>query len=84
MQLKQAMVTTPLLAILDFALQFIVEIDACDMDIGAVFIQKDQPVSFLSKALRPQHQKLSIYEKEFLALTMVVERWRSYLQRQDS
>lgn len=55
MQLKQGMATTLVLAILDFALQFIVEIDACEMGIRAVFIQKDQHVSFLSKALGPQH-----------------------------
>jgi hypothetical protein len=37
-------------------------------------------VAFLSKALGPNHQRLSIYEKEFLALIMAVERWRPYLQ----
>jgi hypothetical protein len=35
----------------------------------------------LSKALGPAHSHLSIYDKEFLALIMAVERWRSYLQR---
>jgi hypothetical protein len=29
------------------------------------------------------HQKLSIYEKEFLALIMAVDKWRPYLQRQE-
>jgi hypothetical protein len=28
-----------------------------------------------------QHLSLSIYDKEFLALLMAVERWRPYLQR---
>lgn len=82
-QLKQAMVTAPVLAIPDFSQPFIVETDASDTGIGAVLIQRDQPVAFLSKALGPQHQKLSIYEKEFLALIMAVERWRTYLQRQE-
>ena len=80
-QLKQAMVTAPVLAIPDFSQPFIVETDASDIGIGTVLIQRDQPVAFLSKALGPQHQKLSIYEKEFLALIMAVERWRTYLQR---
>lgn len=44
---------------------------------------KDQPITFLRKALGPSYQKLSIYEKEFLALIMAVERWRPYLQRQE-
>lgn len=40
-------------------------------------------MAFLSKALGPKHKDLSIYEKEFLALIMAVEKWRSYLQRQE-
>jgi hypothetical protein len=61
----------------------VIETDACDMGIGAVLMQADQPIAFLSKALGPTHQKLSIYEKEFLSLIMAVERWRPYLQRQE-
>jgi hypothetical protein len=82
-QFKQAMVTTPVLALPDFSKQFIVETDACDGGIGAVLMQGDQPIAFLSKALTIQHQHLSIYEKEFLALIMAVEKWRQYLQHQE-
>ena len=46
-------------------------------------MQKGQPIAFLSKALGPTHKHMSIYEKEFLALIMGVERWRPYLQRQE-
>jgi hypothetical protein len=81
--LKQAMASTPVLALPDFTLPFEVETDASDSGVGAVLMQKGQPVAFLSKALGPSHQKLSIYEKEFLALIMAVERWRPYLQRQE-
>jgi hypothetical protein len=52
--------------------------------IGAVLMQKGQPVAFLSKALGPMHQHLSIYEKEFLALIMAVEKWRRYLEKRSS
>jgi hypothetical protein len=82
-QLKAAMVTAPVLAIPDFQQQFIIETDACDIGVGAVLMQGDQPIAFLSKALGITHQKLSIYEKEFLALIMAIERWRPYLQRQE-
>ena len=44
-------------------------------------MQDNRPIAFLSKALSPKHRALSIYEKEFLALIMAVERWRPYLQR---
>jgi hypothetical protein len=77
------MASTPVLALPDFTIPFIVETDASDGGVGAVLMQKDQPIAFLSKALGPVHQKMSIYEKEFLALIMAVERWRPYLQRQE-
>jgi hypothetical protein len=81
--LKQAMVSTSVLALLDFDVPFVEETDASDNGIGAILMQKDQPVSFLSKAPGPVHQKLPIYEKEFLALIMAVEKWQPYLQRQE-
>jgi hypothetical protein len=81
--LKTVMTTAPVLAITEFEQQFIVETDACDLGIGAVLMQKVRPIEFLSKALGPLHKKLSIYEKEFLALIMVVEKWHPYLQRQE-
>lgn len=46
-------------------------------------MQEGQPIAYLSKALGDKHKNLSIYEKEFLALIMVVEKWRPYLQRQE-
>jgi hypothetical protein len=46
-------------------------------------MQEGQPIAYLSKALGEKHRKLSIYEKEFLALIMAVEKWRPYLQRQE-
>jgi hypothetical protein len=81
--LKQLLVQAPVLAIPNFEEQFVIETDACDGGIGAVLMQRDKPVAFLSKALGPAHQRLSIYEKEFLALIMAVEKWRQYLQRQE-
>lgn len=77
------MMSTPVLAIPNFNVPFVVETDASDVGIGAVLMQGGQPVAFLSKALGPSHQKLSIYEKEFLALIMAVDKWRPYLQRQE-
>jgi len=44
-------------------------------------MQKDRPIAYLSKALGASHRAKSIYEKEFLALIMAVEKWRQYLLR---
>lgn len=38
------------------------------------------PLAFFSKALSPRSQGLSTYEKEYLAILVAVEQWRSYLQ----
>lgn len=48
---------------------------------GAVLMQEGQPLAFFSKALAPQHVKLSICEKELLAVVLVVENWHQYLER---
>ena len=77
--LKSAMMCTPVLALPNFTEPFTIETDACGDGIGAVLMQKGQPIAFLSKALGDKHKHLSLYEKEFLALIMAVERWRPYL-----
>lgn len=77
------MTTTPVLALPDFSEVFVVETDACDGGMGALLMQKSQHVAFLSKALSEQNKHLSIYEKEFLALILAVDKWRPYLQRQE-
>jgi len=82
-KLKTAMTKTAVLALPNFKLQFTVETDACAEGIGAILMQKGQPIAYLSKALGPRHKNLSIYEKEFLALIMAVKKWRPYLQLQE-
>jgi hypothetical protein len=81
--LKTAMSTTPVLALPNFSKQFIVETDALDMGLGAVLMQDDRPIAFLSKPLSANNKFLSIYKKYFLALIMAVDRWCPYLQRQE-
>ena len=46
-----------------------------------MLVQDGHPVAYLSKALGVRNQRMSIYEKEFLAVIMAVDKWRAYLQR---
>lgn len=62
--------------------QAICQIDASDIGIGAVLMQDQHPVAYLSKALGPKNQGLSVYEKECMDILLAVDRWRSYLQHQ--
>jgi hypothetical protein len=80
-KLKHAMTHTLVLALPRFDVAFVVETDACDEGIGAVLMQEDKLVAFRSRALGLKNIQLSIYEKEFFALIMAVDRWRPYLQR---
>jgi hypothetical protein len=80
-KLKQAMSTTPVLAFPNFSKEFIVETDACETGIGVVLSQEGHPITYFSKGLSTNNQKLSTYEKEFFVVLMVVDKWRSYLHK---
>jgi hypothetical protein len=81
LHLKTAMTNTPVLALPNFDLPFSIETDACDTGVGAVLTQRGHPIAYMSKALGIQNSKLSVYEKEFLAVIMAIDKWRQYLQR---
>lgn len=80
LQLKNAMTTAPISALPNFNLSFILETYASGVGIGVVLQQEVRPIAFLSKALCPKNQTLSIYEREFLVVLMAVQKWRGYLQ----
>jgi hypothetical protein len=71
--LKSALVSAPVLGLPDFTCPFVVETDASDLGIGAVLLQKEHPIAFVSKSLGPRNQGLSTYEKEYMAILLAVE-----------
>ncbi|GJZ09114.1 transposon ty3-G gag-pol polyprotein [Tanacetum coccineum] len=77
--LKQAMISALVLKLPDFTKEFIIKIYALGGGIGAVLLQEGHPIAFLSKTLSAKHQLMSTYEKEFLAVVVALEKWRSYL-----
>ena len=70
--LKAALTSAPVLALPDFTKPFTIETDASAVVMGAVLMQNNHPVAYLSKALGVKAQTLSTYEKECLALIMDV------------
>ncbi|CAL9030351.1 unnamed protein product [Prunus brigantina] len=77
--LKDALTTTPILALPDFTKDFVIECDASNGGIGAILSQDRHPIAYLSKALSPKHRSLSVYDKEMMAVVRAVEHWRPYL-----
>ena len=78
-QLKHALVHTPVLAMPDFDANFVVETDASDAAIGAVLMQHEQPVAFMSKALNSAQCNYHTTDHKLLAIVLVCKRWHPYL-----
>ncbi|KAD3069344.1 hypothetical protein E3N88_37224 [Mikania micrantha] len=78
-QLKQALVTTPVLTLPDFSQPFVIECDASGRGIGAVLMQHQKPIAFFSKGLSDRKLSKSVYDREMMALVLAVQHWRQYL-----
>jgi hypothetical protein len=77
--LKQAMTTTPILAMPNFNDSFTIETDASGDDIGAILSQQGRPIAFMSRGLGVTKQSWSTYAKEMLAIVEAIRLWRPYL-----
>ena len=83
--LKEKILTSPLLAFLDFAKPFLLEMDASKEGLGAVLSQKQDdgrfhPVTFSSHSLMPAERNYHSSKLEFLALKWgIMEHFRKYL-----
>ena len=77
--LKEAMTTTPTLAMPNFQQPFTIETDAAIDGIRAVLTQNNKPIAFMSKALGQSKISWSIYAKEMLAIQQSIRMWRPYL-----
>lgn len=75
------MITTLVLTLPDFTQSFSVETNACDTGTGAVLMQHGHPTALLGRALGVNNRRLTLYEKEVLAVMIVVDCSRPYLER---
>ena len=42
-------------------------------------MQEHHPIAFISRALGPKWEALSVYEKELPAMVFAVQKWEQYL-----
>ncbi|OMO55704.1 reverse transcriptase [Corchorus capsularis] len=78
-KLKQALTSTPCLALPDFSKPFEVTTDASNVAVGAVLSQDSHPLAYFSKKLNPKLQNSSTYVREMYAITEAFKKWRQYL-----
>jgi hypothetical protein len=77
--LKRALSTGPVLQMLDFSRQFIIDCDASGTGFGAMLHKGEGPLAFFSCPFAARHNKLAAYERELIGLVQAVRHWRPYL-----
>lgn len=84
--LKNRFSSAPILQVPDIERQFVVEVDASDVGVGAVLSQRaavDQklhPCAFFSRRLLPAERNYDIGNRELLAVKLALEEWRHWLE----
>lgn len=82
--LKEALITAPVLTCPDFDKTFVLQTDASHYGLGAVltqsFVDGEKVICYLSRSLTRQEMKLTVTEKECLAVIWGVEKLRHYLE----
>ncbi len=82
-QLKQAMLSKPMLAIPRDKLDFIVHTDSSGYAVGAALLQDHgkglQPVSHMSLKMKPAETRYPVHEQELLAVVEALKSWRHFL-----
>ena len=84
--LKRSFSSAPILTLSDHERQFIAEVDASDVGIGAVLSQRSaaegclHPCAFLSKRLSPAEKNYDVSNRELLVVKVTLEEWRHWLE----
>eukprot|EP00066_Takifugu_rubripes_P011978 XP_011601244.1 PREDICTED: uncharacterized protein LOC105416325 [Takifugu rubripes] len=85
-RLKGLFSSSPILTHPDPSRQFVVEVDASDVGVGAVLSQRsgeDQklhPCAFFSHRLSPAERNYDVGNKELLAVVLALQEWRHWLE----
>ena len=85
-KLKERFTTAPILIHPDPEKQFIVEVDASNLGVGAILSQRSagdskvHPCAFYSHCLSPAELNYDIGNKELLAVKLALEEWRHWLE----
>ena len=84
--LKRRFTSAPILTQPDPNRQFIVEVDASDVGVGAILSQRSakdgkvHPYAFFSHRLTPSEHNYDVGNRELLAVKLALEEWRHWLE----
>ncbi|XP_047475992.1 uncharacterized protein LOC125029857 [Penaeus chinensis] len=82
-KLKEALSTRPILKLPDMSKDFVLQVDASEVGLGAVLLQYQDgqrwPVLYASKKLKGAERNYSVIEKECLAVVWAVSKFYQYL-----
>ncbi|KAK2899769.1 hypothetical protein Q8A73_012898 [Channa argus] len=85
-QLKEQFTSPPILSQPDTSHEFVVEVDASEVGVGAVLSQRSEgdqklrPCAFFSRELSPAERNYSVGDRELLAIKLALEEWCHWLE----
>lgn len=83
-QIKQALVSAPILTSPDFSKPFIIQADASDVAIGGVLVQEvdgtERVIAYASRSLSRSERSWTILERELIAIIFCVEKFRGFVK----
>lgn len=81
--LKRCVINPPVLKFPDFNRQFLIHCDASQYALGALLSQSyengEHPVHFASKTLNAAQRRLSVFEREFMAIIFALDTFKHYV-----
>ncbi|WP_353802541.1 ribonuclease H family protein, partial [Shigella sonnei] len=84
--LKERFTSAPILVTPDVTRQFIVEVDASEVGVGAILSQRSQsddkvhPCAYFSHRLSPSERNYDVGNRELLAIRLALGEWRQWLE----
>ncbi|KAL0551944.1 hypothetical protein IC582_011037 [Cucumis melo] len=78
-ELKQKLVTAPVLAVLDGSGSFVIYSDASKKGLGCVLMEQGKVVAYASRQLKSHEQNYPTHDLELAAVVFALKMWRHYL-----
>ncbi|KAL0534041.1 hypothetical protein IC582_028318 [Cucumis melo] len=78
-ELKQKLVTAPVLTVPDESGSFVIYSDACKKGLGCVLMQQGKVVAYASRQLKIHEQNYPTHDLELAAVVFALKIWRHYL-----